>query len=131
MSDRFRRISEQLDGSFARLGVPAATSTTEDGVVIRWSDVQRLRSVMSSIEGGSHLPFIHALLRSAPHTPVVLRGDEPHHLRRALEDLKRQKTRNEQLDRGQIPGALSGSEVARLIRRRPELFAGAHRKGKP
>lgn len=131
MSPRYARIAEQLDASFARFGVQGAAEAVDDGVNIHWQSVQQLRSAIAFIEGGSRIPFVNALLRAAPRTDVLLRGDEPHHLRRALDDLWHQKTRNAQIDRGQIPGALSGAEVSRLIRRHPHLFAGRPRKDPP
>ena len=128
MTERFQRLAEQLDASIARLGERGAANAVDDGVSIRWAAVQQLRATISSIEGGSRGPFIHSLLRTPAHTDVVLRGDEPHHLRRALDELARQKSRNDQIDRGQIPGTLSGAEVTRLIRRHPQLFVGRPRK---
>lgn len=128
MSERFTRVAQQLDAAFTHFGIRDATTPTEDGVSISWDAVNRLRGEISSIQGGSGVPFIVALLRTPPRTDVTLRGDEPHHLRRALDDLWRKKTRNEQIDRGLIPGALSGSEVMRLMRRHPQMFTGRPRK---
>lgn len=129
MSSRYLRIAEQLGFSLARFGVRGAATAVDDGVSISWQSVQQIRSAIAFIEGGNRTPFVNSLLRGAQSNDVVLRGDEPHHLRRALDDLWHQKTRNEQIDRGQIPGALSGAEVSRLVRRNPYLFTGRTRKG--
>lgn len=128
MSERFRRTATQLDAVFARFGVRPSAVAIDEGITLPWSAVQQLRSAIAFTEGGNRIPFVNALLRCAPGGEVVLRGDEPHHLMRALNDLIRQKTRNDQLDRGQIPGALSGAEVTRLLRKHPQMFTHSPKK---
>lgn len=116
------RTADQLNRTFAHLGAPGGVTAVQDGVSIPMQTARQLLSKLAFVQGGARIPFVNSLLR---HTgeDIVLRGDEGRHLAVALEDVERQVRRNRQIDRGQIPGAMSGSEVTRLIRQNPHLFA--------
>ena len=117
------RTATDLNRAISLFGVAGEVTPTDDGVIVPAASAQRLLSAIGFIEGGARVPFVRSLLSRAPETGVLLRGDEGLHLRRALEDIERAKTRQAKLDRGQIPGALSGAEVSRLARKSPHLFA--------
>jgi hypothetical protein len=114
------RISDDLTRVFSTFGVRAHIAVTDDGVTVHAADARALMAALAFVEGGSRVPFVRSLLRCGDD--VLLRGDEGRHLCRALEDIARTKNRNDAIDRGRIPGALSGVEAMRLSRKHPHLF---------
>ena len=118
------RTAADLTRAFAAVGVRTDITATDDGVIVPQEGAQRLLATLAFREGGNRLPFVNRLLQRAPAAGVHLRGDEGRHLYRALEDISNSRRRAEQIDRGQIPGALSGSEVMRLARKHPHMFGG-------
>lgn len=113
----YERTAADLSRAFADFGVRVSIPTTDDGVTIPRDAAQSLLAALAFREGGNRLPFVYRLLQHPPADGVTLRGDEGRHLWRALEDITHTRRRAEQIDRDQIPGALSASEVARLARR--------------
>lgn len=118
------RTAQDLNRIISRFGVPADVTSTDDGVLIPARTAQELSAKLGFVQGGSRVPFVRTLLRANSVGQVFLRGDEGMHLRRALEDIHREDDRRQKLDRGQLPGALSGAEVSYLARRHPHLFTG-------
>lgn len=117
-----QRAAQRLLRAFRLWNITGDIVATDEGVSVDRQAASRLLSVIAGIEGGSRVPFIGALLNVHTGTDVVLRGDEPHHLARQLEELHRQHERRRRIDRGQFPGAMSAAEVARIWRRHPHLF---------
>lgn len=122
MSTAHDRTAADLTRAFADLGARATITSTDGGVIVPHDDARRLLSALSFHEGGSRQPFVYSLMQRPPASGVFLRGDEGRHLWRALGDIVRARRRNEQIDRGQIPGAMSGAEAMRLVRRHPVMF---------
>lgn len=124
MTTAHDRTADDLTRAFADLNVRASITSTDDGVIVPQDDARRLLSTLSFHEGGSRQPFVYSLMQRPPADGVFLRGDEGRHLWRALQDIVRSRRRNNQIDRGQIPGAMSGAEVMRLARTHPMMFTG-------
>lgn len=120
MTPLYVRIADDLSRAFRALGVPARFDVDEHGVKLTRADARALLAALAFVEGGSRVPFVRSLLRGAGD--VLLRGDEGRHLCRALEDIARTTRRNASIDRGLLPGALSGAETQRLVRTHPHLF---------
>ncbi|SDH54130.1 hypothetical protein [Microbacterium sp. 77mftsu3.1] len=122
MNQQYARTAEQLNHVFNLLGAPADIRPTDNGVIVPAHTARGLLSRIAFVQGGSRVPFVNALLRTTGHD-LHLAGDEGLHLSRALEDIHRSTRRAAQIDRGVIPGNLSGAEVSRLARRHPGMFA--------
>lgn len=121
MATAHERTARDLNMTFRRLGAHGDVLSDGDGVLIPLSTAKNVVAAVGYVQGGSFAPFVNTLLGRA-HTDVHLRGDEGMHLRRALDEIIRESDRRKKIDRGQIPGALSGAEVSRLARRHPHLF---------
>lgn len=121
MTSRHLRIVNDLNIAFRSFGAPADITADGDTVTVPASTAQHLLASLRDIEGGGRVPFIRALMPN-PHADVVLVGDQALHLHRALMEVQHAQRRADQIDRGIIPGALSGAEALRLARKHPHLF---------
>lgn len=123
MSTILDRTAADLTRAFAALDVRTDITANAEGVTVPEDGARRLLASLSFHEGGSAQPLVGHLLRRS-RGDVTLHGDEGRHLWRALKSIALSRRRSEQIDRGQIPGALSGAEAMRLARKHPHMFSG-------
>ena len=123
MPSPYTRIADDLNRSVRQFGAHPDVTATDDGVVIPALTARKVTSALGFMQGGMRVPFVSSLLGRGT-ADTLLRGDEGLHLVRALDDIARQAQRRRRIDHGQIPGALSSSEVTHIARTQPWLLGG-------
>ncbi|NYF16030.1 hypothetical protein HDC37_000844 [Microbacterium sp. AK009] len=115
-------LAAALGRALALFSVHATVTVAEDHVLVPNRTAEAILSDIARVDGAGSAHRVRSLLHSRRGEDVQLTVPDAAHLVLALEDGHRQKRRNEQIDRGQIPGPMSSAEVMRLARRHPGLF---------
>jgi hypothetical protein len=116
------RIIDVLNRDFACFGVRGGVTAADHVVIVPQHAAQALLQSLGQVDGASAVSRIRSLLDTRSRGDIALSVPDAEQLSRLLGDAERTKRRNDQIDRGQIPGPMSSREVMRFARKHPGMF---------